>query len=151
MYDKVYSIFDVAEWFLQKQPMTHKKLQKLCYYAQAWSYTLLDRPICDSIFEAWVHGPVSPELYEKYAGSGWNDIVAEERKLNFDRKSEELLESVYSTYGNISGNELEALTHSELPWLNARGNLGIYEISNNPISPEDMKKYYKTIYIGGEE
>ena len=25
-----YSIFDVANWFLSKESMTHKKLQKLC-------------------------------------------------------------------------------------------------------------------------
>lgn len=30
-----YSIFDVANWFLSKGDMTQKKLQKLCYYAQA--------------------------------------------------------------------------------------------------------------------
>ena len=29
------NIQDVAYWFLLKQSMTHKKLQKLCYYAEA--------------------------------------------------------------------------------------------------------------------
>lgn len=31
-----YSIFDIAGWFLEKEPMPHKRLQKLCYYALAW-------------------------------------------------------------------------------------------------------------------
>ncbi len=30
-----YSVYDIANWFLLKQEMTHKKLQKLCYYSQA--------------------------------------------------------------------------------------------------------------------
>lgn len=30
------TVFDVAEWFLSKESMTNKKLQKLCCYAQAW-------------------------------------------------------------------------------------------------------------------
>lgn len=30
---KKLNIFDVANWFLSKEEMTHKKLQKLCYYA----------------------------------------------------------------------------------------------------------------------
>ena len=35
-----YSIYEIADWFLNKGPMTQKKLQKLCYYAQAWNYAL---------------------------------------------------------------------------------------------------------------
>ena len=35
-----YSVFDIANWFLLKEEMTQKKLQKLCYYAQAWCYAL---------------------------------------------------------------------------------------------------------------
>ena len=30
------TILDVAAWFLLKEDMTHKKIQKLCYYAEAW-------------------------------------------------------------------------------------------------------------------
>ena len=40
-----HSIFDVAEWFLQKESCSHKKLQKLCYYAVAWSYALFDESL----------------------------------------------------------------------------------------------------------
>ena len=67
-----YSIFDVANWFLGKEPMNHVKLQKLCYYAVAWGYALFNRPICaESEFQAWINGPVSPTLYEKYKKTGW--------------------------------------------------------------------------------
>ena len=65
----MHTVFDIANWFLEKQSMTHKKLQKMCYYAQAWSYALKNRPIMDAEFEAWVHGPVCRELYEKYKGN----------------------------------------------------------------------------------
>ena len=34
-------ITDVANWFLLKEDMSHKKIQKLCYYAEAWSETCL--------------------------------------------------------------------------------------------------------------
>ena len=59
----MYSVFDIANWFLSRQEMTHKKLQKLCYYAQAWSYALYNRPIINAEFQDWVHGPVCPQLY----------------------------------------------------------------------------------------
>jgi len=34
------SVLNIAQCFLSKQGMTHKKLQKLCYYAQAWHLAL---------------------------------------------------------------------------------------------------------------
>ena len=69
-----YSVFEVANWFLTKEAMTHKKLQKLCYYAQAWCYALKGYRLMDTVFEAWVHGPVSPVLYDKFKCFRFNSI-----------------------------------------------------------------------------
>lgn len=70
----VESIYDVANFFLSKEAMTHKKLQKLCYFAQAWYLANYGKPLVPNRFEAWVHGPVSPDLYSKYRGWGWEMI-----------------------------------------------------------------------------
>lgn len=147
------NIFDASEWFLQKQPVSHKKLQKLCYYAQAWSYALKGSPLlcdekCNGVkFQAWVHGPVSPLLYKKYSDYGWNNIPVENRVLNIEKDDLELLESVWYTYGDSSGNALEALSHTEPPWINARVGVKDEEGSNNVITVKDMKKYYRSIYL----
>lgn len=37
------SVFDIANWFLTKEAMTPKKLQKLVYYYFAWGQALLKR------------------------------------------------------------------------------------------------------------
>ncbi len=147
---KKYSIFDISDWFLSKEAMTPKKLQKLSYYFVAWGYALYNASlISDTVFQAWVHGPVSPELYNKYREYGWNDIEQKEDNSKlFDSKTLELLESVWFTYGDKSANELEALTHSEDPWKNAREGLKEMEPSDKPIDTEDMKEYYLSIYIG---
>lgn len=142
------TVFDVANWFLNKEPMTHKKLQKLCYYAQAWSLALKDKPIMDSDFEAWVHGPVSRTLYNHYAGSGMMDLVPDAPAKNFTSSEQEILESVWETYGEYTGNALEVLTHSEPPWKNARMMCNPGERCTNIISRKDMKDYYRSIYIG---
>ena len=69
------TVFDVAEWFLSKEAMTPKKVQKLCYYYKAWGLALYDTDFLpDAVFQAWVHGPVCPELYRRYKEYGWNDI-----------------------------------------------------------------------------
>ena len=39
------------------------KLQKLCYYAQAWSLVWDDTPLFDEEFYAWTNGPVCKELF----------------------------------------------------------------------------------------
>lgn len=145
-----YDILDIAQWFLSKEPMTPKKLQKLTYYAEAWSNALFERPlISDDNFEAWVHGPVSPKLYNKYRKHKWQEIPEKEDNSSlFNDEDLDLLESVWVTYGHNSANDLEALTHTEAPWRNARAGLNDDESSNNVISTEDMKNYYSRIYIG---
>jgi cdsE len=150
------SILDVASWFLSKEAMTHKKLQKLCYYVQAWGLALYNKELIDSEFQAWVHGPVSRELYNKYKSNGWEDIPKlksfqpSNTQFFSDEKNLHLLDSVWFTYGNKSGNELEALTHQEEPWINARKKAEVKENEpcNEIILSDDMKVFYKRIYIG---
>ncbi len=138
----------LANWFLAKGPMTHKKLQKITYYAVAWGWALMDKSIVtDDRFEAWVHGPVAPALYETYRGNGWNDIAAVDATTlpALSNDLAELLESVWITYGDKSGNELEALSHSEKPWVEARAGLESHVRSDNPIDPQTMKSFYGSI------
>lgn len=127
--------------------MEHKKLQKLCYYAVAWHYALYDSPFVNNDrFEAWVHGPVSPTLWLKYKDYGWNPLPRAQEKPEFSTEKEEFLEIVYNTYSEFTGHQLESLTHSERPWIEARGNLSEYQASTRVISPESMKSYYKQLY-----
>ncbi len=143
------TINDIANWFLNQQPLTHKQLQKLTYYTYAWGLALYhDKMIEDARFEAWVHGPVSPTLYNMYKSHGWNLIPTTESHYDFNEKELELLNSVWITYKDKSGNELEALTHTEMPWLKARLGLSENENSNQVISDADMEEYYSSIYAG---
>lgn len=147
---KQYSYKDISDWFLSKDSMTPKKLQKLTYYTEAWSNALYNQSIInDTKFEAWVHGPVSPKLYSDYRNYGWSEI--EKKNSNediFELEALELLKSIWFTYGEKSANELEALTHSETPWRNAREGCSETESSNTIIDTKDMREYYKSIYIG---
>lgn len=142
------TIQDIADWFLVKEPMTHKKLQKLCYYAVAWGWTLMDKSIArNDEFQAWVHGPVSPTLYTKYRDNGWNNLPQSRKVVDLPEDIVQLLESVWVTYGDKGGNELEALSHKESPWIKARKDSSDFEPSTEPISSDDMKSYYRSIYI----
>lgn len=141
----------VANFYLSKQSMSPKKLQKILYYAYAWTLALLNddeehlnNRLFDSKFEAWVHGPVLPEVYVKYKDYGWNDIPEEElaQDNSFPKEVTDILEQVWDVYGGMSGNQLEAISHSEAPWGMARGDTPIYEASHNKISDVEIFKFY---------
>lgn len=150
-------IGDVADWFLLKENMSNKKIQKLCYYAEAWSLAKLDIDIAkNSKFEAWVHGPVNIDLYKRFKSFGWrslkiieNDVEMVQDRIAslFCKEQIALLDAVWDTYGCLSADELEALTHKEMPWLEQRDGLGRFENSRNEISSETMKKYYRSIAL----
>ena len=143
-------ILDIASWFLSKESMSQKKLQKLCYYAEAWSQALRDKSIAERAeFEAWVHGPVNVELRREYASFGWENIPKE--TPNYELLSSEdglvnLLESVWKTYGSQNGDSLEVLTHQETPWIEARGATPEFKPCNKKISTKTMKDFYLSIY-----
>ena len=144
-----YSVFDIANWFLLKEEMTQKKLQKLCYYAQAWCYALKGYRLEDTDFQAWVHGPVSPALWERFKSFGYDPIrIKGHVNINLQEEDRRLLEDVWDTYGENTGNALEALTHRELPWLEARKGYEPDERCTVVISPNTMASYYKSIYCG---
>lgn len=108
---------------------------------------LLGSPLFNENIEAWIHGPVIPALYPIYADYGWLSIPPYKGELyDFDERTEDVLNAVYNTYAQFSGEQIKSLTHSELPWREARGDLAPYEICTNLISLETMKKYYGEKY-----
>lgn len=149
-------IVDVADFFLLKQPMFQQKLQKLCYYAEAWSEALLGQPIAENAeFQAWVDGPANVVLYKRFHECGWNKIFADSQiavriEKVFSEEQLDLLEDVWETYGDATATDLETLTHRELPWIEARGDAKPFQHCTTPISTETMAKYYKSIYQGDE-
>ena len=145
------SVKKVAEWFLSQRSMEHKVLQKLCYYAQAWHCALEGRPLFSERIEAWVHGPVIPVLYQQYKSYGWQKIpkVKDFNESIFSLGTLEVLRAVYDTYGDLTGMQLENLTHSEAPWQKARGELypsKPLDVCTNEIQEQDMREYYQKLY-----
>lgn len=150
----MYTPNQIADFFLLKlsedkgDTISPLKLQKLVYYAQAWHYTIFDNPLFEEKIEAWVNGPVVPSLYAKYSGvTKHNNINLTEFELidtEFPATTERLLNEVYQIYGERSGTYLESLTHSEQPWIIARGLLPPFAKCKNEITLESMKGYYST-------
>lgn len=142
---------DVADFFLSLANesggvITNLKLQKLVYYAQAWYLANFHKPLFNEDFQAWVHGPVIPKLYEKYKRFGCGQIVKEldpdEVKTRFDAETIEFLTEVANVYMPYDGYALELMTHQETPWTVARGDIESDAKCHTSIDMKLMEKYY---------
>jgi len=148
----MYQANQIADWFLNAvdrdagDSITHLKLQKLVYYAQAWSLALLDRPLFEEDFRAWAHGPVVPSVWHRFRDQRWEAIPAAGTTHAFEAEVEDLLRDVLRAYGEKSAKALEDLTHAEEPWIRARGSLPPEAKSTAIISKQVMKTYYKRLY-----
>lgn len=142
----------VAKYFLGKESLSPKKLQKLVYYSYAWFIALnnqdaehIDNVLFEEKPQAWLHGPVFPTLYKDYNRYGWNDIPKEKKKIKFTKELEDFLDNIWSVFGKYDADELEYMTHQELPWINARKGVPLTAASKNVISDKDMFLYYNEL------
>lgn len=137
------SVFDVAAYILKKKKaLTSMKLQKLVYYAQAWSLVWDEKPLFNERIEAWANGPVSPQLYAAHAGEF---TISEEPKGNpkrLTKDEKETIDAVLRDYGDKTASWLSDLTHREAPWRDARKGIAEGERSNRVISIGAMADYY---------
>lgn len=139
------NVFDVAKYILHKQgEMSTWKLQKLCYYAQAWTLAWTGKPLFDEDFEAWRNGPVCRELFHAHKGL-FTIKEVQLRKGNPDALTDDEKESVDTVlegYGSMAPYELRNQTHIEAPWKNARGSLDPFASCDTVIPKDAMGEYY---------
>ncbi len=144
------TIFDIADWFLIHEPMTHKKLQKLLYFSYGYylaTYNTNVEKLCNEMFtndfEAWVHGPVSPKIYNTYRSAGYSLIMKNTTApIVLSDEVEKVLYFVLEKYKFYDGDQLERITHNQTPWLNARNGLSAIEPCSNPILSKDIYNFF---------
>ena len=152
---------ELAKFILAEQgAMPHLKLQKLLYYVEAWHLAYFQDSIVTDKFKAWVHGPVSLKVWHAFKDSRaplFNDIGISAKEANQVRakiksvlspEQLSLIDDVLREYGRLTAYELEGLTHSEKPWLEARKGLPADESSSREISKSTMMKFYRRQLYG---
>lgn len=132
----------VSHYVLNRYEVDHQKLQKLCYYAQSWYLANYGKPLMTNQFEAWVNGPVSPDLYMLYKDWGWVNLPMTTGCTPLDEHERILIENVLNVYGLYTTDELVQITQKEFPWIRARNGISPLKYSRNPISMKDMRDYY---------
>lgn len=138
------NVYDVAKYFLAQADedvgdlISNLKLQKLCYYAQGFHLAMFNRPLFDETIEAWMHGPVSPDLYQRYKEYKGGAIPCPDDVdfSVFTDEQRELLDEVYAVYGQFSAWKLRNMTHEESPWVDTP--------TNGVITQERMRDFFVT-------
>ncbi|HSN93121.1 MAG TPA: type II toxin-antitoxin system antitoxin SocA domain-containing protein [Anaeromyxobacteraceae bacterium] len=133
---------DVAAHILRHAgAMSAMKLQKLVYYAQAWSLALRGAPLFRERVQAWAHGPVVYELFELHRGRYVVvSLPPPVRELTRDERA--LVDGVVSYYGTMTAEALSTLTHGEKPWQAARAGVPDGKRASAVISVEAMRLFY---------
>ena len=134
--------------FERLEEVTPLMLQKLLYFIQGVSYALNAKPMFTENCQAWVHGPVYPEVYDIFRDFKYNpiedalfvifecaeDVLTEEECRTIDL--------VVNTFGEYGGKVLERITHEEMPWKLARKGYTDNIPSNETITMENIEEYY---------
>lgn len=131
----------------QCEDITPLALQKLLYYVQGFYYAFYNKFLFAEDCQAWVHGPVYPDVYYRYRDYKFESIECNTKIDDSVFISSEIaiLESVVKNLSCYSGKVLEKFTHSESPWLSARGDLAETESSNQIIQKKDIGKYFESV------
>lgn len=127
----------------QMSLMGDVQLQKLVYYAQAWSLAWDGKPLFHERVEAWRMGPVVPAIRYRTDEPDMSALAPGERAT---------VDAVIDFYGRHHGQALADKSHSETPWQAAwakrpegssRG--------NEEITHEAMRRFYTSLALEGVE
>ena len=142
------NIFDVAKFILNRYgSMSAWKLQKLCYYSQAWAIAWTEKPLFNEDFEAWSNGPVCRPLFNEHKGM-FNVKPSDINYGNPDNLTpdeKDTIDTVIRDYGHLSPYQLREISHSEAPYIQARHNLPDGIPCSNIISKSSMGAFYGSL------
>lgn len=133
-------------------PMSHLKLQKLLFYCDAYHLAYFDKDLIGESFEAWVHGPVNRTVFNGLKDKSllYSDLAYQDDGLDVDNQfnlltsdQKDLIKNILDNLSSWTGIELEAATHHEKPWMEARVGYGEADKCNEVISKETTKLFYK--------
>ena len=141
---------DIARYFLAVtdedagEYLSHPNLQKLCYYAQGFNLAILKAPLFQETIEAWQHGPVVPDLWQKFTDFG-SGIVPRPDTIDmsiYSATCSEMLDEIREVYGQFSAWKLRDMTRDETPWESAWA-----QGPRTVISHDSMKEYFSTLLV----
>lgn len=143
------SVLDVAAHLQAiRRSLTTMQLQKLVYYAQAWSLVWDGAPLFAEPIEAWQNGPIVDALYQQHRGQRVLRHTLPGDPARLSAAQQATIDAVLAFYGNRTGEWLSELTHRERPWQTARGRTPPTARSRTVIDHDTIADYYRQLPHG---
>jgi uncharacterized phage-associated protein len=133
--------------------VTQMKLQKMVYFAQGYHLAKYNEPLINENFQAWMFGPVVPEIYQdfKLYGSKLITDTASFMPSESDKKqyllNNEAVDSINYTWDvlkDFSAMALSNWTHQpNTPWSK------VYDPDqkSTPIGNDEIKSYFQRLLL----
>ncbi len=140
----------VAAYILRQSPraLTPIEILKLVYIAHGWSLGFFGKPLITEPIEAWRHGPVARELYDKVKQFGTDPItpIPDVNASDFDDESAvKVMDWVVNKYSGLTWWQLVDLTHEEdTPWHKVYVEEGLNH-GSAVIGNSLIKEYYQSM------
>ena len=146
----MYDVDKIANWFIwyneyirdfENEDTDDITNMKLLFYAQSAFLAIKGVPLFNNNILAWEHGPVIPEIYDKFKINGNKGITEynENDLKDISKDDVNLLIDVYNLFGEYSAWGLRNLTHSENPWKTTK--------RNDVIAIDKMANTFKEKYL----
>jgi|GEM_PF-287427 len=127
----------------------HMRLHKLLYYVQGWYLAALGKPLFLERIEAWRFGPVVKDLYPHFCEFSKCIPPSEGYESpSLSVKQKAFIRSVWDEYKKYSATALSEMTHRELPWREARGDLGPSDQCSAEIHLDSIRDYFAPRLVG---
>jgi len=135
-------LVELGEHELEVDQVDQLRCQKLLYFIQGWALARLGRPMFEERIEAWVKGPVVPEVRKHTKKFGREKFVAK-RSAELSEQDKDFIASVWQDYRQYSNSGLIELTHEPGPWKDARAGLTDDESSRRVIELDALERHFK--------
>ena len=115
--------------------MDQMRMHKMMYLVQRESLMYYNEPLFASEFQGWKFGPVLVEVRGEYSTRDMFHSV----QGTLGEKANELVNTVYQRYKEMSSWKLSSLSHGELSWKSAREGLSADENGTAVLKLADMR------------
>ncbi|WP_029108696.1 Panacea domain-containing protein [Mycobacterium sp. URHD0025] len=145
---------DVGQYVYQRKGWVNAWcLQKLVYFAHAWSLAWDGQGLFDSELEAWPDGPVERELYavnKYYRDGGYfsTDLFGADVSRLTPRQMA-VIDAVIAHYGDWSKDELVEASHTPV-WQAARGDAGRHA-QGGVLATRDIRRWHTRAALTGAD
>jgi uncharacterized phage-associated protein/DNA-binding Xre family transcriptional regulator len=130
------SILDISNYIQQygkkvldgAYDISNKKLNKLLFFVEIELKKVLGARYFDFRIEAWLHGPVYPELYHRYKVFGYDTIKEPFENIQLPQSIIEHINKALDHYLPMSAYELEEESHKTKEYIEAgyeNGRIGL--------------------------